>query len=164
MIKDLVNDEAILSQPCAAATAEDAPLAQDLLDTLASLEDAVCLAANQIGVAKAVVAYVDDNEQPHVMYNPKILMGLGPQRLTESCLTHEGESKVTRFVKVKVSYDELVDRSDDPAHVRPLQRQAGLAPQIGDVFVFAQIWDRLTQPGRVRGAARRTHFSPRLFV
>ena len=108
-IKDLVNDEAILSQPCAAATAEDAPLAQDLLDTLASLEDAVCLAANQIGVAKAVVAYVDDNEQPHVMYNPKILMGLGPQRLTESCLTHEGESKVTRFVKVKVSYDELVD-------------------------------------------------------
>ena len=91
MIKDLVNDEAILSQPCAAATAEDAPLAQDL------------------GVAKAVVAYVDDNEQPHVMYNPKILMGLGPQRLTESCLTHEGESKVTRFVKVKVSYDELVD-------------------------------------------------------
>lgn len=25
MIKDLVNDEAILSQPCAAATAEDAP-------------------------------------------------------------------------------------------------------------------------------------------
>ncbi len=109
MIKDLVNDEAILSQPCAAATAEDAPLAQDLLDTLASLEDAVCLAANQIGVAKAVVAYVDDNEQPHVMYNPKILMGLGPQRLTESCLTHEGESKVTRFVKVKVSYDELVD-------------------------------------------------------
>lgn len=109
MIKDLVNDEAILSQPCAAATAEDAPQAQDLLDTLASLEDAVCLAANQIGVAKAVVAYVDDNEQPHVMYNPKILMGLGPQRLTESCLTHEGESKVTRFVKVKVSYDELVD-------------------------------------------------------
>ena len=69
MIKDLVNDEAILSQPCAAATAEDAPLAQDLLDTLASLEDAVCLAANQIGVTKAVVAYVDDNEQPHVMYN-----------------------------------------------------------------------------------------------
>ena len=109
MIKDLVNDEAILSQPCAAATAEDVPLAQDLLDTLASLEDAVCLAANQIGVAKAVVVYVDDNEQPHVMYNPKILMGLGPQRLTESCLTHEGESKVTRFVKVKVSYDELVD-------------------------------------------------------
>ena len=178
MIKDLVNDEATLSQPCAAATAEDAPLAQDLLDTLASLEDAVCLAANQIGVAKAVVAYVDDNEQPHVMYNPKILMGLGPQRLTESCLTHEGESKVTRFVKVKVSYDELVDgqlrhrkgelrrldRPDDPAHVRPLQRQAGLAPQIGGVFVLAQIWDRLAQPDRVRGAARRTHFSPRFFV
>ena len=109
MIKDLVNDEAILSQPCAAATAEDAPLAQDLLDTLASLEDAVCLAANQIGVAKAVVAYVDDNEQPHVMYNPTILIGLVPKKETESCFTHEEPTVNTRYEKVKVSYQELVD-------------------------------------------------------
>ena len=83
-------------------------LVDDLLETVDDPGRAG-LSANQIGVTKAVVVYVDDNEQPHVMYNPKILMGLGPQRLTESCLTHEGESKVTRFVKVKVSYDELVD-------------------------------------------------------
>jgi peptide deformylase len=109
MIKELVTDEAILSTPCAAATADDAELAQDLIDTMNANEDAVCLAANQIGVTKAVVVYKDDNEKAHVMYNPKVLMGLGPQKLVESCMTHEGESKVTRFVKVKVSYDELVD-------------------------------------------------------
>ena len=109
MVRDLVCDDAILSQVCAPATAEDAELAQDLIDTMNSLEDAVCLAANQIGVAKAVVAYKGDDEKDHVLYNPRVLMGLGPQKLVESCMTHEGESRVTRFVKIKVAYDELVD-------------------------------------------------------
>ncbi len=109
MVKDLVNDEAILSQVCVAATAEDAELAQDLIDTMNSQEDAVCLAANQIGVAKCVVVYKGEDEKDHVMYNPRILMGLGPQKLVESCMTHEGESRVTRFVKIKVAFDELVD-------------------------------------------------------
>ena len=54
MIKELVFDDAILSTPCEAATAEDASVAQDLIDTLASIEGAACLAANQIGVAKAL--------------------------------------------------------------------------------------------------------------
>ena len=106
MIKDLVNDEAILSQPCAAATAVDAPLARDLLDTLASLEDAVCLAANQIGVAKAVVAYVDDNEQPHVMYNPKLIQFMGPFEATEGCLSLDEESTSTRYQLIRVAYQE----------------------------------------------------------
>ena len=106
MIKDLVNDEAILSQPCAAATAEDAPLAQDLLDTLASLEDAVCLAANQIGVTKAVVVYVDDNEQPHVMYNPKLIQFMGPFEATEGCLSLDEESTSTRYQLIRVAYQE----------------------------------------------------------
>ncbi len=108
MVKDLVNDEAILSQVCVAATAEDAELAQDLIDTMNSQEDAVCLAANQIGVVKCVVVYKGEDEKDHVMYNPRILMGLGPQKLVESCMTHEGESRVTRFVKIKVAFDELV--------------------------------------------------------
>lgn len=109
MIRDLVSDEAILTTPCAPATAEDAELAQDLVDTMDANDDAVCLAANQIGVAKAVVAYKGDDEKDHVMYNPRMLMGLGPQKLVESCMTHEGESRVTRFVKIKVAYQELVD-------------------------------------------------------
>lgn len=109
MIKELVHDEAILSTPCEPATAEDADLAQDLVDTLAAIDDAVCLAANQIGVTKAVIAYQDDDGNAHVMYNPKILMALCGAKVEESCLTHEEPVRVTRFAKIKVSFDELVD-------------------------------------------------------
>lgn len=109
MIKELVHDDAVLSMPCEPATAADADLAQDLIDTMASIEDTVCLAANQIGVTKAVVAYIGEDDQPHVMYNPKMLLGLAPYRTTEQCLSHEGEVAVKRFAKIKVSFDELVD-------------------------------------------------------
>ena len=109
MIKELVTDEAILSQPCETATAEDAAVAQDLLDTLASLDEAACLAANQIGVAKAVIVYHDENEQPHVMYNPRLLQALGAFKAVEGCLSLEADSKVTRFDRIKVGYSELVD-------------------------------------------------------
>ena len=40
MVKDITKDEAVLSQPCREATAEDAAIAQDLLDTLEATEDA----------------------------------------------------------------------------------------------------------------------------
>ena len=76
MIRELTHDEELLSQRCEPATAEDAPLAQDLLDTLASIEDGGCLAANQIGETKAVIAFLDDKGNAHVMYNPKIMLGL----------------------------------------------------------------------------------------
>lgn len=109
MIKELVRDDAILSQPCEPATAADADLAQDLLDTLASIDDAACLAANQIGVAKAVVVYRDEAGEDHVMYNPKLLLGLGAYKCEERCLSHDEDFKVTRFAKAKVGYDELVD-------------------------------------------------------
>ena len=69
-IKEFTTDEAQLSTPCEKATAEDAAVAQDLLDTLASLEGAACVHANQIGVTKSLFAYLDENDNPHVMYNP----------------------------------------------------------------------------------------------
>ena len=109
MIKELVRDEAILSQVCEKATPRDADVAQDLIDTAATLDDCSCLAANQIGVTKAVIVYFDDDQQAHVMYNPKILMGLGAQKTVEGCMTRDEYSKVTRYAKVKVVYDELVD-------------------------------------------------------
>lgn len=109
MIKELVKDEAILSQACEAATADDAEVAQDLLDTLGSLEDAACLAANQIGVTKCVVAYLDEQDQPHVMFNPTLKLALGAYKTVEGCLTLDAESKVTRYDRIKVTYDELVD-------------------------------------------------------
>ncbi len=84
-------------------------MAQDLLDTLASLEGAACVHANQIGVTKSLFAYLDENDSPHVMYNPTILIGLVPKKETESCFTHEEPTVNTRYEKVKVSYQELVD-------------------------------------------------------
>lgn len=109
MIRELVKDEAILSQRCASATAEDADVAQDLIDTMQSIEDCACLAANQIGVTKAIAAYMDENKNPHVLYNPKLLFGVAAQRTIEGCLSRDEPSNVRRFAKVKVTYDELVD-------------------------------------------------------
>ena len=109
MIKELVKDQAILSQRCKLATPEDAAIAEDLIDTVKSLEDAACLAANQIGVTKSVVVYLDDDGEAHVMYNPRLMMGLNASKAIETCLTLEEPTKVTRYAKIKVAYDELVD-------------------------------------------------------
>lgn len=80
MIKELCHDEAILSQRCEVATVEDESVAQDLIDTIKSLDDAGCLAANQIGVTKKVCVYLDDAGEPHVLYNPRLVFGLGCQQ------------------------------------------------------------------------------------
>ena len=109
VIKELVKDQAILSQRCKLATPEDAAVAEDLIDTVKSLEDAACLAANQIGVTKSVVVYLDDDGEAHVMYNPRLMMGLNASKAIETCLTLEEPTKVTRYAKIKVSYDELVN-------------------------------------------------------
>lgn len=109
MIRELITDEEILSKPCVKATADDASVAQDLLDTMATIEDAACLAANQIGETKAVIAYLNENDEPSIMYNPSLKQALHPLKTEEMCLTREGLSKVTRFQDVVVIYGELVD-------------------------------------------------------
>ena len=114
MIRELVKDEALLATPCEVATADDADLAQDLLDTLESIEDAACLAANQIGVAKAVIAYKNEKDRAHVMFNPGMKRALRPARVEEGCLTREGTTKVTRFDQATFPYQELVDVAVGP--------------------------------------------------
>ena len=109
MIKELVTDEDLLATPCEEATADDADVAQDLLDTLESIDDAACLAANQIGVSKAVIVYKDDKDRAHVMYNPGMKRALRPGRVEEGCLTREGTTKVTRYDQATFTYQELVD-------------------------------------------------------
>ena len=90
MIKELCRDKAILSQRCEDATTEDAAVAQDLIDTIKSLDDAGCLAANQIGVTKKVCVYLDDAGD-------------------EICLTCDEVTRSTRYIKCKIAFDELVD-------------------------------------------------------
>ena len=81
MIKELVTDEALLSTPCEPATVEDIAVAIDLTDTIASLENAGCLAANQIGVTRALFAFEDESGTVRVMANPKVLFGLGADKV-----------------------------------------------------------------------------------
>lgn len=114
MIQTLCKDPIILSQKASEAGVEDAQLAQDLRDTLASIDDAACLAANQIGQAKALFVLRDEKDRVFTMYNPKIMMGLGPQPMEEACLTHEEPTIVKRFIKVKVSYQELDESGETP--------------------------------------------------
>lgn len=109
MIKEIVKDTDFLSQPSEPATAEDAAVAQDLVDTMESMkDDCACLAANQIGVAKAIIAF-DDDGSIAVMYNPKVKQAMRPFGAIEGCLSLDKESNVTRYQTVKVAYDELTD-------------------------------------------------------
>lgn len=107
MIKEIVHDRILLSQVAEPATAEDAAVAQDLIDTIKSLDDCACLAANQIGVNKAIVAY-EQKGHVFVLFNPKVLAGMKPFRAQEGCLSLESVSSVKRFQTVRVSFQELV--------------------------------------------------------
>ena len=109
MIKELVTDEELLAVPCEPATEEDADLAQDLIDTLESIEDSACLAANQIGVSKCVIVYKNEKDHVHVMFNPAMKRALRPYRTEEGCLTREGTTKVTRYDQATFTYQELID-------------------------------------------------------
>ena len=78
MVREIMRDEAFLSQKAEPATLEDLPVAQDLLDTLTAHKDGcVGMAANMIGVNKRIIAF--DNEGKYmVMLNPEIIKKSGP--------------------------------------------------------------------------------------
>lgn len=109
MIRELVHDTDIQSQKCEKATIEDEDLANDLLETAKSLDDAACLAANQIGQTKQIIVFIGDDGEMHLMLNPRIKRGLYPVKVEEECLTIEGIGKTTRFAKIEVIYDEIKD-------------------------------------------------------
>lgn len=109
MIKDIITDEKILSTPSVEATADDEQVAQDLIDTIKANDEAACLHANQIGINKNLFVYVDESENPHVIFNPVLKLGLHAQKCTEGCLSREEESTVTRYERVKVAYEVLQD-------------------------------------------------------
>ena len=106
MIKEIVTDEEILSKPCEVATADDAAIAEDLVETLLADDEAVCLAANQIGETKRIVAYLNEAGKPVVLFNPQLTQKLRP---FTACLSREEASAVVRYEWIRVSYDALVD-------------------------------------------------------
>jgi peptide deformylase len=105
MVKELMHDPVFLAQKSAAATAEDLPVARDLLDTLTfHRETCVGMAANMIGVAKRIIAF-DCDGSLMVMLNPEIIAQSAPYEAQESCLSLlGGPRKAVRFDKIKVRY------------------------------------------------------------
>ena len=105
MVKELMHDPIFLAKKSAEATAEDLPVARDLLDTLAfHRETCVGMAANMIGVAKRIIAF-DCDGSLMVMLNPEIIAQSAPYEAQESCLSLlGGPRKAVRFDKIKVRY------------------------------------------------------------
>ena len=104
MIRDIMRDEAFLAQKAEAATPDDLPVAQDLLDTLAAHKaGCVGMAANMIGINKRIIAF--DNEGKYmVMFNPEIVKRSGPYEAEEGCLSLTGTRKAKRWQSIKVQY------------------------------------------------------------
>lgn len=104
MIRDICRDQTFLARKAELATAEDLPVAADLLETLEHhKEGCVGMAANMIGVNKRIIAF--DNEGSYmVMFNPEILKRSGPYGAEEGCLSLEGTRRTKRWQSIKVRW------------------------------------------------------------
>ena len=104
MVREIMKDEAFLAETSEKATAEDAEIARDLLETLeAHKAGCVGMAANMIGVRKRIIAF--DNEGSYmVMFNPEIVKKSGAYEAEEGCLSLTGTRKTRRWQSIKVQY------------------------------------------------------------
>ena len=106
MVRELMHDPLFLGRKSRAATKEDLPIGQDLLETLlAHRATCVGMAGNMIGETVAVIAFFD-GDKPMVMYNPEILKAEGEYQTEEGCLSLlGGPRKCTRYQKIKVRWE-----------------------------------------------------------
>lgn len=104
MVREIMKDEAFLAEASEKATAEDAEIARDLLETLeAHKAGCVGMAANMIGVRRRIIAF--DNEGTYmVMFNPEIVKKSGAYEAEEGCLSLTGTRKTRRWQSIKVQY------------------------------------------------------------
>ena len=104
MVRPIIKDPIFLGRKSREATAEDLPIARDLLDTLEAHKDScVGMAANMIGETVRIIAF--DNEGSYlVMLNPEIVKCAGQYETEEGCLSLEGVRKTKRFRSIKVRY------------------------------------------------------------
>ena len=104
VVREIMRDEAFLSQKAEPATLEDLPVAQDLLDTLTAHKDGcVGMAANMIGVCKRIIVFDNDGTYM-VMLNPEVIKKSGPYEAEEGCLSLTGTRKAKRWQSIKVQY------------------------------------------------------------
>ena len=105
MVKAIIHDPIILAQKSADALADDVSVADDLLDTLmANADRCVGMAANMIGVRKAIIVF-DNGGEYMTMFNPEIIKMSGPYETEEGCLSLIGEPrKCKRYKTIKVKW------------------------------------------------------------
>ena len=104
MIREIMRDISFLSIPSLPATAEDLPVAEDLLETLIAHKDGcVGMAANMIGVSKRIIAFENEGSYA-VMFNPEIVKQSSPYETEEGCLSLTGIRKTRRYRSIKVQY------------------------------------------------------------
>ena len=124
MVRDIVklNDDGgreILSTPCSKVTMKEASsIVKDLLDTVKYYDELsekgefekTCygLAANQIGINKAVFVYKTSDGKWYHMINP-IIVSKSKETIDsdEGCMSMEGTSTVTRHKKIQVFYKRM---------------------------------------------------------
>jgi len=106
MIRDICKDELFLARKSELATPEDLPVAHDLLETLIAHQDGcVGMAANMIGVNKAIIVF-DNDGTPLEMFNPVILYRKGLYLAEEGCLSLQGKHKTKRHRTIKVQWQD----------------------------------------------------------
>lgn len=85
-------------------------LVQDMWDTLYSIENAIGLAANQIGINKQITVIDINRDQvtPLCLVNPAIISKQGEQYLEEGCLSVPGvQDTVLRASKISVRAQDV---------------------------------------------------------
>ncbi|MCD8078746.1 MAG: peptide deformylase [Lachnospiraceae bacterium] len=106
-VKPIMRDVLFLSRKAEPATMTDKQVAIDLLDTLqAHKEECVGMAANMIGVNKAIIA-VNMGMINVAMFNPKIIKRIGKFETEEGCLSLSGVRECTRYKEIEVSYQDM---------------------------------------------------------
>ena len=113
MVKQIVRDPLFLQQKSEPATAADAQVIVDLMDTLrANLDRCVGMAANMIGVKKQIIVFAAG---PFIipMVNPVITAKSGKYETEESCLSLDGARPCVRYKEIEVDY---LDQDFQPQH------------------------------------------------
>ena len=99
-----MRDPLFLAQKSTDATEADQQVITDLLDTLrANLDHCVGMAANMIGINKAIIVVAAGPFQ-FAMVNPVITKKSGGYSTEESCLSLDGAKACTRYQEIEVDY------------------------------------------------------------
>ena len=104
MVKPIMRDPLFLAKKSEPATETDKQVVVDLLDTLkANLDRCVGMAANMIGIRKAIIVVAAGPFQ-FAMINPVITKKTGAYQTEEGCLSLNGVRPCTRYREIEVDY------------------------------------------------------------